>query len=117
MSINMTPRDVEFRTKVGSREILTLTIVDNLGNARDLSNTTTFATGKWKVWKPNGTLLINGNLVFETRADGIVNYTLTSTDTAIANAGIWEGEVEIKDTNGNISEQTGTFNFVIEESY
>ena len=40
MSMNMTPRDVEFRTKVGSREILTLTIVDNLGNARDLSNTT-----------------------------------------------------------------------------
>jgi hypothetical protein len=35
----------------------------------------------------------------------------------LANAGIWEGEVEIYDSDGDISEQTKTFNFVIEESY
>ena len=117
MSIDMTPRAIEYKVKAGSRATLELTISDSTGSAKNLSNTTTYATGKWKVWKPNGTLIINGNLVFETRADGIVNYTLTSTDTATANAGVWEGEVEIKDTNGDISEQTGTFNFIIEESY
>ena len=47
----------------------------------------------------------------------IVSYTLTSTDTAIANAGNWSGEVELLDSSSVISEQTKTFNFSIEESY
>lgn len=113
----MTPRETEFRTKVGSRETLQLTITDSSGTAKDLSNTTTFATGKWKVWKPDGTLLVDGTIAFENRSGGIVSYSLSATDTAAANAGVWEGEVEIKDTNQDISEQTETFNFVIEESY
>ena len=70
-----------------------------------------------KVWKPNGTLIINGNIVYTTRASGLVSYTLTSKDTAIGNAGNWAGEVELTDSSGAISEQTKTFNFVIEESY
>jgi len=117
MSMNMVGRSTEFRVKAGSRTTLQLTITDDAGTARNLTNTVTYATGKWKVWKPNGTLLINGNITYTTRASGLVSYTLTSSDTAIANAGNWAGEVELKDSSGEISEQTKTFNFVIEESY
>ena len=117
MSSNLNYRDVEYRVKVGDRVKLTLTITDYAGKALDLSNTTSYATGKWKVWKPDGTLVVNGDITFETRASGIVSDTLTAADTTIANAGIWEGEVEIKSTSDVITEQSRTFNFVIEESY
>lgn len=117
MSMNMVGRATEFRVKVGSRPTLQLTITDDAGTAKNLSNTVTYSTGKWKVWKPDGTLLINGNIIYTTRASGIVSYTLTSTDTASANAGIWSGEIELLDSSSAISEQTKTFNFVIEESY
>ena len=42
---------------------------------------------------------------------------LLEADTVIANAGRWEGEVELLDSNGVISEQTKSFTFTIEESY
>ena len=116
-SADMVGRNTQFRVKAGSRAILQLTVADSSGAGKDLSNTTTYATGKWKVWKPDGTLLINGDIVFTTRASGIVSYPLTTADTVIANAGIWAGEVELKDSNGNISEQTQTFQFILEESY
>ena len=117
MSADMEGRATEFKVKAGSRATLQLTVADSSGTGKDLSNTTTFATGKWKVWKPGGTLIIDGNLVFTTRASGLVSYPLSATDTAIANAGRWEGEVELKDSNGDISEQTKSFTFMIEESY
>ena len=117
MSMNMVGRSTEFRVKAGSLITLQLTITDDGGTAKNLSNTVTYATGKWKVWKPDGTLLINGNIPYTTRASGLVSYTLVTADTVIANAGNWAGEVELKDSSGAISEQTKTFNFVIEESY
>ncbi len=117
MSMNMVGRSTEFRVKAGSLITLQLTITDDGGTAKNLSNTVTYATGKWKVWKPDGTLIINGNIVYTTRSSGLISYTLQSTDTAIANAGNWAGEVELKNSSGAISEQTKTFNFVIEESY
>ena len=113
----MVGRAIEFRVKSGSRPTLQTTIKDDEGVARDLSNTVTFAGGKWKVWKPDGTLIINGNITYVTRASGIISYTLTTADTAIANAGNWSGEIELLDSSSVISEQTKTFNFVIEESY
>ena len=116
-SADMTGRTTEFRVKAGSRATLQLTVADSSGTGKDLSNATTYATGKWKVWKPGGTLIIDGTISFTTRASGIIQYTLSATDTAIANAGIWAGEVEIKDSSGNISEQTQTFQFIMEESY
>jgi len=117
MSVNLNARDVEFRVKVGDRSSLVLTMTDSSGTALNLTNTTTYASGKWKVWKPDGTLLINGTIVFTTRASGIVTYTLTADDTLYANAGIWDGEIELKDTGGVITEQSKSFNFVIEESF
>ncbi len=117
MSADMEGRATEFKVKAGSRATLQLIVADSSGSAKDLTNTVTYATGKWKVWNPSGTLLINGDVVFTTRASGLVSYVLSATDTAIANAGRWEGEVELKDSNGDISEQTKSFTFTIEESY
>jgi len=116
-SADMTGRTTEFRIKAGSRATLQLTVADSTGTGKDLTNTVTYATGKWKVWQPNGTLIIDGNIVYTTRASGLVSYVLTAADTAIANAGIWAGEVELKDASGNISDQTQTFQFILEESY
>ena len=117
MSVDMQGRATEFKVKAGSRATPQLIVADSSGSAKDLSNSTTYATGKWKVWKPSGTLVINGDIVFTTRASGLVSYPLTEADTVIANAGRWEGEVELKDANGDISEQTKSFTFMIEESY
>ena len=116
-SADMVGRNIQFRVKAGSRAILQLTVADSSGAGKDLSNTTTYATGKWKVWKPGGTLIIDGDVSFTTRSTGIIQYALSATDTVIANAGRWEGEVELKDQNGDISEQTKSFTFTIEESY
>jgi len=116
-SADMVGRNIQFRVKAGSRTTLQLTVADSSGVGKDLSNTTTYATGKWKVWKPGGTLVIDGNVVFTTRASGVISYSLTAADTVVANAGIWAGEVELKDSNGDISEQTETFQFILEESY
>jgi len=117
MSCNLNYRNVEYRVKSGDKVKLELTFTDSDGLAMNLSNTTSYASGKWKVWKPNGTLIINGTITFENRANGVVSYTTTAADTAIGNAGIWEGEVEIKDSSNEISEQTKSFNFIIEQSY
>jgi|TARA_B110000438_G_scaffold23094_1_gene21076 hypothetical protein len=117
MSMNLTGRATEFFVKVGNRAVLTITIVDASNVKKSLQDDMTYTTGKWKVWKPDGTLIINGNLTFEDRPNGIVSYRLAESDVVIANAGIWEGEVEIFDGDGDMSEQTKTFNFTIEESY
>ena len=117
MSQNLYPRATEYRVKSGSRATLELTIQDSAGTAKSLSNTVTYSTGVWKVWKPDGTLIINGAITYSDRANGKVSYALSAADTAVANAGIWAGEVELKDSNGDISEQTETFQFILEESY
>ena len=113
----MEGRAIEFKVKAGSRATVQLTVADSSGDAKSLANTTTYATGRWKVWKPGGTLIINGAITFTTRASGLVSYALLEADTVIANAGRWEGEVELKDSNGDISDQTQTFQFILEESY
>ena len=117
MSQNLYPRATEYRVKSGSRATLELTIQDSAGTAKNLSNTVTYSTGVWKVWKPDGTLIINGAVTYSDRTNGKVSYALSATDTAVANAGNWEGEVELKNSSGTMVEQTQTFNFTIEESY
>ena len=117
MSMNMTGRGTSFIVKAGSRATLQITIKDSSGTAKNLSNTVTYNSGKWKVWKTDGTLLIDGTISFADRANGVVTYALSATDATNAKAGVWEGEVELKDSSSVISEQTQTFNFTIEESY
>ena len=110
-------RAIEYRIKAGSRATLELTINDSTGSAKSLTDAVTYATGNWKVWKPDGTLVINGAITYDNRAGGIVTYVLTANDTVIANAGNWEGEIELKNSTGTVVEQTQTFSFIIEESY
>lgn len=123
MSMNLNGRAVEFRVKEGSITTLYVVVKDYDGLSKNLTDTDLYATAKWKVWKPDGTLLINGNADFYDRGQGIVSYDLVSLDTLPANqnsprkAGVWEGEVEIYDSLNNLVEQTNTFNFIIEESY
>ena len=110
-------RAIEYRIKAGSRATLELTINDATGSAKSITDTVTYATGNWKVWKPDGTLIINGAVTYSDRTNGKVSYALSATDTAVANAGNWEGEVELLNSAGVMSEQTKSFNFTIEESY
>ena len=110
-------RAIEYRVKAGSRATLQLTINDSTGSAKSLTDGVTYASGKWKVWKPDGTLLIDGAITFDNRAGGIVSYSLTAANTAIANAGNWAGEVELYNSDSVLVEQTETFSFIIEESY
>jgi hypothetical protein len=117
MSQNLVPRDTEYRVKVGSRATLELTVQDSTGTAKNLSNTVTYATGRWKVWKPDGTLIVDGAITFSDRTNGVIQYALAATDTVAANAGNWTGEVELLNSSAIMSEQTKSFNFTIEESY
>lgn len=117
MSVNQTGRAIEFRVKSGSKATLYINIKNYDGTTKNLNDATQFASAVWKVWRPNGDLIIDGNAFYEDRTYGEIGYTLTSEDTDIDNAGIWEGEVELYDDDGEISEQSDTFNFIIEESY
>tara|TARA_R110002020_G_scaffold11474_1_gene43132 strand:+ start:639 stop:992 length:354 start_codon:yes stop_codon:yes gene_type:complete len=117
MSQNMRGRAVEYRVKVGSRATVYVNVADSSGSGKALTDTSLYATATWKVWKPDGTLIINGACTFSDRDAGEIAYALTANDTALANAGNWEGEVEIKNSSSVMTEQTKTFNFVIEESY
>jgi hypothetical protein len=117
MSMNLTGRNIEYLVKVGARSQVVLNITDSVGVIKDLSDTSTYATATWKVWQPDGTLLINGSATYSNRSAGEISYLLTATDTVIANSGIWEGEVELFNTSGVMTEQSETFNFTIEESY
>lgn len=117
MSMNMVGRSTSFTVKAGSTATLQITVKDASGTAKNLSNTVTYNNGKWKVWKPDGTLLLDGAITFTDRANGVVSYTLGTNDVTNAKAGIWEGEIELRNSNNEISEQTQSFNFIIEESY
>lgn len=117
MSSYMVGNSVEFRVKAGARSVLTLTIKDDDGTVKNLNDDVTYNSGKWKVWKPDGTLIINGDITYDNRPSGIVSYQLTDSDTAIGNCGIWEGEVELKNSSNVMTEQTKSFKFILEESY
>jgi hypothetical protein len=117
MSMNLVGRNIEYRVKVGALSQLLLIVTDSAGVVKDLTNATTYATATWKVWQPDGTLLINGACAYGTRASGEITYNLAAGDTVIANAGVWEGEVEMFNASAALTEQSETFNFTIEESY
>ena len=117
MSMNLKGRNIEFIVKVGARSNVVINIAESSGVAKNLSDTATYATAKWKVWQPDGTILINGTASYSNRATGEISYLLVSADTVIANAGIWEGEVELWNSSDILTEQSETFNFTIEESY
>jgi len=115
----MRDKPIIYTIKVGSTNALQFNIYDDTGvNLRDLSNTSTYASGTLRVWKPDGTLVINGAITFTTRASGLVTYGVSSSDSVAANAGKWYGEIQMKSNDGTtITLQTDTFSFHIENSY
>jgi|TARA_B110000263_G_scaffold106937_1_gene93348 hypothetical protein len=117
MSMNLTGRLIEFSVKSGATSTLIMNVTTSSGTAKNMSSTSTYATAKWKVWQPDGTLIINGTATFSDRLNGQISYALTSANTAITNAGVWEGEIEFLNSSNVISDQSETFNFTIEESY
>ena len=117
MSMNLTGRLIEFNIKAGATSTLIMNVTTSSGAVKNMGSTATYATAKWKVWKPDGTSIIDGAATYADRAAGQVSYQLTSANTAIANAGVWEGEIEFLNSAGQISDQSETFNFTIEESY
>ena len=78
-SINMKRNDLEYTVKVGGLNTLTFTHLDSSGCVVGLCCVCVYATGTWKVWKPNGTGVFCGAIVYTTRACGIVSYTLIGT--------------------------------------
>ena len=117
MSMNLTGRLIEFSVKAGATSTLIMNVTTASGAVKNMSSTATYATAKWKVWQPDGTILINGDATYSDRSTGEISYILSATDTVIANAGIWEGEIELLNTSGIMTEQSETFNFTIEDSY
>ena len=115
--MNLTGRLIEFSVKSGATSTLIMNVTTSSGTAKNMSSTSTYATAKWKVWQPDGTLIINGTATFSDRLNGQISYALTSANTAITNAGVWEGEIEFLNSSNVISDQSETFNFTIEESY
>ena len=108
---------IEYREKVGSRRTLIMTITNDIGETINMSDTAKYNTGKWKAWRSDGSLVINGDIVFFDRPSGIIQYALTASDTTPQNSGVWAGEVEIFDDGGIMTEQTETFTMIIQNSY
>jgi len=79
-SINMKRYDVNYTVKSGSTKTLTLTLnCSDTGCAVSMACACNFATGTWKVWKPNGTSVFCGAIVYSCRGGGIITYTLIAT--------------------------------------
>lgn len=119
MSQFMRQRAIVYEIKVGSTNALQFNVYDDTGTTlQNLNNTSTYATGKLKVWKPDGTLVIDGALTFTDRANGLVTYAVTTSDSVATNAGKWEGEIElISSDTTTITLQSETFTFIIRNSY
>ena len=98
--------------KAGVQKKFTLDVeVDEI----DLSDTSLYVNARFKVWKPDGTLIINKLAAIE-RGENCVSVTVTAEDNLIKNAGNWQGEVEF--SNGTtIIDHTESFGYIIQESY
>jgi len=115
-SADMIPRDIEFSVKVGSRKTLSLTLQDSCNCVVNMTCCTVYSTGTWKVFKPCGTSVFCGAIVYSCRAGGVVTYSLASGDTVAANKGAFAGEVEFLNSCAVISDHSKTFRFNIKQS-
>jgi len=75
----MKRNDLEYTVKVDGLNTVCFTHRDSSGCVVGLCCVCTYATGTWKVWKPNGTIVFCGAIVYTTRACGLVSYTLIGT--------------------------------------
>lgn len=107
----------EIKIHVDTTKTFEYTVIDSdTGVFKDLTDTSKYATGVVKIFKPDGTQ-IGGNrtINFTDRANGKIEFTLTPTETAAANAGNWRGELEMSNIAPVIIDQQ-FFNVDILES-
>jgi hypothetical protein len=122
MSVNREDFGVEYVVFAGTTKTLEAIIIDpDTGNNKDLSNTSVYATGVAKVYKPDGTAVgSNMTISYGDAADrtaGLVTFTvLASSQSTNANAGNWIGEIELSNVSPLVVEQQ-KFNIKIIESY
>ena len=115
-SSDMIPRDIEFTVKVGSRKTISLSLTDSCNCAVSMTCCTVYSTGIWKVFKPCGTIVFCGAIVYCCRAGGVTTYSLGACDAIAANKGAWAGEIEYINACCVISDHSKTFRFNIKQS-
>ena len=117
MSVRRQDFGSELEMYVDTEKTFQLSIIDpETNDAQDLTNTTIFSTGVVKIYKPDGTIISTSNITYIDRAGGVVEFTMLETDSVLANAGNWIGDLELVNTSSKIVDQQ-KFNFNILVSY
>ena len=113
---------ITFTVNVGTTKSLQLTILDpDTGLAKDLSSVTLYASSTVKIYKPDGTQVGNTiNASFGTASDrtaGIMVFTISgSSQSLLANAGNWIGEI-IFANNAGVTIDQQQFGIDIKQSF
>lgn len=117
MSIRMGDYGDTLEIFAGTTKQFTITITDpTTGSAIDMSDTVVYASGIFKILKPDFTQIgTNVSISFSSRAAGQIQFTITSTIAAVSNAGNWIGELEISNATPVVIDQQ-RFNFNIIQS-
>jgi len=117
MSTTRIDYGVKFDISAGTTKIFQFTVIDpETGQAKDLTDTNTYATGQVKIYKPDNTIIGTLAVTFVDRLNGLIQWTVTPTEASNANAGNWIGDLELSNTTPVIIEQQ-FFNFDILESF
>lgn len=113
MSISRADFGVTFEMFVDSEKTFQLTVKDANGALEDITSTTTYATGRFKIVKPDLTLVADVPIVYSDRPASEIEFTITTAISILANAGNWIGEVEfVNITPVKIDEQRINFNIL-----
>lgn len=106
-----------FEVEVGSERPLTITVKDPVsGVGLDMTDATQYDTGVVKIVKPDGTIIVSVVITFDDRDNGLIGFKILDTTTILANAGNWQGNLEILNDSSKIILQL-QFNYNIIESY
>lgn len=117
MSVVRKDFGTELEMFVGSTKTFQLVVNDpDTGNPINMSDTAVFATGEFKIVKPGGDIITTVAITYGDRPNGRVDFTILATVATNANAGNWEGNLELSDNIPVIIEQQ-RINFNIIESY
>jgi len=117
MSTTRIDYGVTFEISAGTTKIFEFTVIDpETGQAKDLTDTATYATGEVKIYKPDNTIIGTLTISYTDRVNGKVQWTVTPTEASNTNAGNWIGDLELSNTTPLIIEQQ-FFNFNILESF
>lgn len=103
MSTTRIQYETVFEQFVGETRTFEITVKDpDTGGALNLSDTTTYATARVKITKPNGTIIATLAANYSDRNNGKVTYTVDDTIATEANAGNWMGLLELLNSTPKI---------------